>query len=227
MRSTMFALGCAAVVLTACGEFTFAPILDPNNGGTGSHSLQVFADIESENLLSGQTTFFTVRVRDMYGDRVSSARVTITNNELGAMQLTETSAGTGDYITSRTAFPSGEFRLEVERGSDYVRNVVLRSPGLHRVTSPTQNETLAASQSFSVRWTQPARADWAEVETRDHLSVDMADNGRYTVPAAENPSRNNQRIRVWRGNEIDIAGGLQGSRLRVRVRNGVEGIRVQ
>ena len=40
-------------------------------------------------------------------------------------------------------------------------------------------------------------------------------------------ARPDQRVRVWRFNEVDIAGGLPGSRFRVKVRQTVEPVIVQ
>jgi hypothetical protein len=42
------------------------------------------------------------------------------------------------------------------------------------------------------------------------------------IPGASNPARVDQRIRVFRFNEVDVAGGLYGSRMRVEVRQSID-----
>jgi hypothetical protein len=54
----------------------------------------------------------------------------------------------------------------------------------------------------------------------------MADNGEAVVAAENNPRRAEQRIRVYRFNEVDIVGGLAESELRLTIRNTVEPITV-
>jgi len=44
---------------------------------------------------------------------------------------------------------------------------------------------------------------------------------------ANNPANANQRIRLFRFNEVDIAGGLAGSRLQIKIRAEVEPIVVE
>ena len=41
------------------------------------------------------------------------------------------------------------------------------------------------------------------------------DTGAYTIPATSNPAAPSQHLDLSRFNEVDIAGGLSGSRLRV------------
>ncbi len=47
------------------------------------------------------------------------------------------------------------------------------------------------------------------------------------VPSTENVARADQRIRVFRFNEVGIDGGLPGSRMRVEIRQTVEPVIVQ
>jgi hypothetical protein len=65
------------------------------------------------------------------------------------------------------------------------------------------------------------------VETRDFGPVALPDTGAYNVAVVDNPPRPDQRIRVFRFNEVSAAGGLTGSRLRVTVRQTVEPVVVQ
>jgi hypothetical protein len=65
------------------------------------------------------------------------------------------------------------------------------------------------------------------VETKDFGPVTLPDTGAYVISGTNNPANASQRVRVFRFNEVDIAAGLPGSRLRVQVRKTVEPITVQ
>ena len=100
-------------------------------------------------------------------------------------------------------------------------------PGVHNILQPAKNDTVAANQPLLVRWSVPSRAKSAELETKDFATVTLADTGSYRIPGIDNPARPDQRIRVFRFNEVDIAGGLIGSRLRVKVRKSVQPVVVR
>jgi len=192
--------------------------------------LKVTADIDANDdptVIGGFTTDFSVSLRDGLNGPVSAATVTITNSSLGTITLPETAAGSGDYFLTGNTFPGGDFTLNVTRGADNVHNVVLGGPGVHSITAPAKNATVPANQSLTVRWTVPSQAKAAEVETRDFGPATLPDTGAYVIAGADNPPNASQRIRVFRFNEVDVAGGLPGSRLRVTVRNAVEPVIVQ
>ena len=73
-----------------------------------------------------------------------------------------------------------------------------------------------------VTWDIPSPARSAEVSTRDYDSGVLPDNGEFLIPTTENVARLEQRVRVVRFNEVDIVGGLTGSRLRIAVTREVE-----
>lgn len=214
------ALGCG-------GSDSAGPATRRNDPGIGTSTLRVVADVEAQDVPGGFITDFEVSIRDGLGQRVSGATVTVRNAALGTVTLQETATGSGDYFAGRLSFPSGDFRLDVVRGTDRVSRVVVGGPGVHTITSPTRNSTVTANQALRLTWTRPAEAKSAEVETNDFGPALIPDAGVYTIPAAENPSTNDQRIRVYRYNEVDIAGGLTGSRMRVEVRNTVEPVIVR
>lgn len=228
MRHMIHALpGLVLVVsLEACGDST-GPAANRNNPGTGTLTLEVDAEIAGVELSGAMTTSYLVVVRNAQRLPVSGAAVTVRNSVLGSVTLTESAAGSGVYVASRPAFPTTDFTLDVVRGSDNVRGVILGNPGVHTITTPAQNATVAANQPLTVTWTRPSQALSGELETRDYGAVDVPDNGTYTIPAAANPVRTDQRIRVNRFNQLDIAGGLPGSRLRVEVRRTIEPVRAQ
>jgi hypothetical protein len=105
--------------------------------------------------------------------------------------------------------------------------VIVGGPGVHTITMPSANDTLVVFQPIMVRWTVPSRAKSVELETRDFGPTTFPDTGAYQVPGPSSQARPDQRVRVYRFNEVDIAGGLLGSRLRVTVRKTVEPIVVK
>lgn len=219
----------SAALLGACSSST-GPATSRNNPGTGTSTLKVTADIDANDdpaVIGGFSTDYTVSVRDGLGNKVSGATVTIKNASLGTITLPETAPASGDYFLTGNTFPSGDFELNVVKGTDNVRGVVLGGPGVHNITAPVANSTVPAGQPLTVRWTVPSQAKSAEVETRDFGPATLPDTGAYIIAGANNPARASQRIRVFRFNEVDIAGGLLGSRLRVQVRKTVEPVIVQ
>lgn len=213
--------------LVACGDGT-GPAIERNNPGTGTSTLRVTAEIEADDFPGGGfTTTFEVSVKDGTGNDISGATVTIANDELGDVVLSETSVGSGDYRATRQTFPRGDFRLSVVRGTDNVKDVVVGGPGAHRITEPAANATVSAGQPLTIKWTVPSRAKGAELETQNYDSPVLPDTGAAVVPATSNPARSDQRIRVFRFNDVDMAGGLPGSRMKVAVRHTVEPVVVQ
>lgn len=212
-----------------CGNST-GPAASRNSPGTGTNTLRVTADIDAKDdpaAVGGFTTEYLVTVRDGASNKVSGATVTISNPSIGTFTLPETGAGSGDYFVAGSGFPGGDFTLDVVRGTDAVRDVVLGGPGVHTITTPVKNATAAANQPLTVRWTVPSRATQAEIETKNFGPQSLPDTGAYVIPGASNPIEAAQQIRVFRYNEVMLAGGLLGSRLRVEVRNTVEPVVVQ
>ena len=179
-------------------------------------------------MAGGFVTDFLVEVRDALDNPVSGAEVTITNSTLGAVTLLE-DPGTGDYQATRNSFPAGDFELSVVavNGTDRVEGVVLGGPGVHTITAPVQNATVSSLEALTITWTVPSQAVSAEVETLDWGPALVPDAGSYVVPITSNVANTGQRIRIWRYNEVAIAGGLIGSRMRVEVRQTLEPFTVQ
>ena len=227
MRNSALGILTAALVTVAgCGGGT-SPVVELNDPGTGSSTLKVVADIDANDVVGGFITDFQVTVEDGAANPVSGATVTIRNNDLGTVTLLESDAGSGDYVAVRNTFPEGDFELSVVRGTDMVEGVVLGGPGVHTITAPVANDTRTALQDLIVQWTRPLQARSAEVETRSYTSPVLPDTGGFAIPAVDNVARVDQRIRVFRYNEVDIAGALLGSRLRVEVRQTIEPVIIQ
>lgn len=228
MRAAIW-LVAIVVGIAACGDGT-GPATSRNNPGTGTSTLRVTADIDANDdaaAIGGFVTEYAVSVRDGLGNPVSGATVTFNNPSLGTITLPETGPGSGDYFVTGNGFPSGDFRLDVTHGTGNVRGVILGGPGVHNITAPVPNGTDTAGTTMIVRWSVPSRAQAAEVETRDFGPVSLPDSGAYVISGADNPARPDQRVRVFRYNEVTMAGGLPGSRLRVEVRKTVEPVNVQ
>lgn len=218
-------LGVMAGTLIACGGTE--PVVERNDPGTGTLTLKVTADIDANDVVGGFVTEFDVDVQDAGGNPMSGATVTITNPSLGEITLLETSAGSGEYTAVRNSFPDGDFELNVVLGADNIQGVILGGPGIHTITAPLANATVTALQSLIVTWNSPFQAKSAEVETRDYGPVVVPDTGAAVIPSSETLARVDERIRVYRFNEVGINGGLPGSRLKVEVRQTVEPVIVQ
>jgi hypothetical protein len=210
--------------LAACGGNSAAT--NQNIPGTGSSTLLVTADITGSTATGSPVTSFQVDVRDGLNNRVSGATVSISNGALGSVPLVETTAGTGRYINSHSSIPSGNFTLSVVRSPDKVEGVVVGGPGVSTVNAPVQNAVVTANQPLPLSWTTPAQAQSVSISTRD-FDAQGPDIGTYTIPAASNPARTNQRLNLSRLNEVNIAGGLSGSRLRVTFTSTVDPYVVQ
>lgn len=226
------ALLTAAVVLAAAaacggGGDATGPAISRNNPGTGTGTLRVTADIDAANVPGGVSTDFTVSLRDGLGNKVSGATVTVFNPSLGTVTLTETGAGSGDYFNTRLTFPAGDFKLTVVRGADNALGIVLGGPDVHSVSAPVAGSVATAGQPMTVRWSVPSRAKSAMLETRDFGPLALPDTGAYVIAGANNPVNSNQRVRLSRYNEVDVAGGLPGSRLRVTIKQTIEPINVK
>ncbi len=228
MRFKMFAfIGMSAAILfAACGDSLTDPAIERNDPGTGTGTLDIRADVDAFDEAGGFITEFSVRLRDGIGDPVVGATVTITNDGFGEVMLLDPQ-GSGDYVAERPTFHEGDFTLMVVSGTDMVEGVVLGGPGIHTISEPLTDSTVAADQPLTVRWDVPSQARSAEVETKDYGPVLLPDTGAVIIPGASNPARVDQRIRVFRFNEVDIAGGLFGSRMRVEVRQSVDPLIVE
>lgn len=227
-RLTIGIMGAALAAAVACGgDSGTGPATSRNNAGTGSGTLRVIADIDAKNVPGGFTTDYDVTVRDGLGNRVTGATVTISNNSLGTLTLTETSVGSGNYFATRLSFPDGDFRLSVVRATDNVQGVVLGGPGVHTITSPANGSVAAANQPLTVRWSVPSRAKATEVETNNFGPIALPDTGAYSIAGPNNPANSSQQVRVSRYNEVEIAGGQPGSRLRVTVENNAQPVNVR
>ncbi len=220
----------AAIVLAACGGKTDTAV-SHNNGGTGSLNLSVKADVDAVFSSTGSPTDLIVKIQDGAGNKVTGATVTVSNLTWGSVTLTETTPGaSGDYRKTQLSFPSGDFGLSVSCNpcnvpaisttatiTGNIQGVVLGGPGPHTINYPRAGVAVPVSQTVAVSWTTPTQAASASITTNNFGPVLAADTGTYTIPGANNPASTNQTLNVQRYNEVAVAGGLFGSRLRVTV----------
>ena len=205
-----------AAAALACGGSSSGSAISHNNPGTGSSTLLVTGDIIGSISNGSPTASFTVNVNDGTGARVSGATVVISNSGLtgGALTLTETGTGSGRYTATFAGFPNGDFQLSVTKGTDAV-SATVGGLGMQTISAPAASATVPANTDLQVSWTTPAQAKQATVSTTNLSAVSMADDGSFTIVAASNPARASQTLTLVRNNEVDLAGGLLGSRLRV------------
>jgi hypothetical protein len=222
-------LAVAATVLIACGGSTNTAV-SRNDGGTGSLNLSVKADVDAVFKSTGSPTDLVVTIQDGAGNKVTGATVTIANLTWGSVTLTETTPGSsGDYRKTQPSFPSGDFALTVVCNpcrlpqisptatiTGNIQGVVLGGPGVHTISYPKAGVAVAMNQPVGVSWTTPILAA-AVVTTNNFGPVLAADTGTYTIPGTSNPAATSQSLNLARYNEVAIAGGLFGSRLRVTV----------
>ena len=221
------AVAALSAVAIACGGNS--PATSHNNPGTGSSTLKATVDIDGSISSGSPLTSFTVTVKDGAGNNVSGATVVVLNPSLsnGGLPLVEATPASGRYTNSVAQFPSGDFELSVTHPSGNVQGVVVGGPGMHTINAPTVNSTMPANQPLAVSWTTPTQAKQATVWTRDLNAVSAPDTGAFTIAATQNPPNANQRVFVERFNEVDAAGGLAGSRLRVTFTASVDPFVVQ
>ena len=213
-----------ALAVAACSNSQSAT--DRNRPGTGTSTLLVTADVTASLTSSGPVTNFAVDVRDGLSNKVSGATVVMHNDDFGDVPLVEATAGSGHYVNSKAGFPASDFSLAVTRSPDAVQGVVVGNPQSNVVNAPTLNAVVPANQPMQLSWTTPATAKSVSITTRSFDAL-APDTGSYTIPAASNPPMNNQRLILSRYNEVDIAGGLSGSRMRVTFTTTVDPFVVQ
>src|SRR6266852_5317735 len=209
-----------ALTLVACGG--------NNNAGTGTSTLRVQADVDA----TPSSTDLQVEVRDSAGNRISGATVIISNPTWGPVTLPEANPPSGQYVGSKIGFPAGDFTLSVAATLPSgipanVQNVVVGGPGVHAINAPAQNAIVPKNVPLQLSWTTPSLAMGATIRTKDYGPAAATDSGTFTIPGPGNPPNNNQSLTIARYNEIDMAGGVSGSRLRVTVESVVSPYFVQ
>lgn len=208
-------------LLAACGS-------DATDGGTGSNTLLVDADVEATPEVSNGssaadfTTDFHVRL-EKNGADVTTGEVVVASDG-GEVALVWDDAN-GEWRGTQAGYLRG-YELHVTSGDDYVHGVRLTGPDLHVFTSPDGTAAIDATAPLEVTWSREAEAGSAEIETREMDSVTIADSGRFELPLGTLRSSPDQteddEIRLTRSARIVPDGAVGGSELRVRIENRIE-----
>jgi len=221
----------AAAAALACGSNnTSNAAVSHNNPGTGTNTLKVVGSVGAISTPTTTTpsTTFSVTVTDGAGATVNGATVTVLNSSVpdGVVNLTQATGGS-TYTGTVASYPSGDFRLNVVKGTDNVQGVVVGGVGMHTINAPALNGTVTAGQPLDVTWTTPAVAKQVSIQTRDLPTTLAPDTGDFTISGAQNPARISQRVIITRNNEVEAAGGLLGSGLSVSYANRIDPYTVQ
>ena len=223
---SMALLATISFALSCSGDTITGPPEDINDGGLGNQTLLVQAEVEVDNASGGFVTDFEVDVWDADGQRVTDAEVVIEGG-FGARSLTPNAANGGRYEGELTGAAWGTLRLNVERGGEFVRDVVLGNIGIHVFISPEIGDTVSANAPLTLRWFRDSPAPIVWLWTSDVFLEDLEDTGEFVLPASQNPTDLDQWFEIERRNEVQIAGGLNGSYFRIEVTNRVEPVRVE
>ncbi len=208
-----------AAMAAACGGSSSSAV-DHNRAGSGSSTLKVTSTVDvivsATTPATSPLTNFSVTLKDGLNANVTGATVTVHNAAFGDVALAY--AGGGSYTASKTSYPSGDLSLTVVNGTDKVQGVVLGYPGTHAINAPVAGSTVPVSTALHVSWTTPTVAKAATISlSSGGFSVQAPDTGAYDIPAGSNGRTGGQTVTVIRSNEVDIAGGLPGSSMKVTV----------
>ncbi|RMG10391.1 MAG: hypothetical protein D6729_19610 [Deltaproteobacteria bacterium] len=208
-------LGAASLLLlAACGGS------DP---GGGTKTLYVNAATASDGSRDGTWIVVEVREGSSDGAIVDDAVVTVTDDEGNARRLNFSGVSIGNFAAGVYADTDFDFkggtRLEVERGSDHLF-AYLEHPGITTITQPIANTTFRRTEHEALR------IEWKDARGRSarfvHIKLDRADYERtlendpgfHEVEVNRLKPGANETLHVERYNEIQLAGGVTGSRFR-------------
>ena len=233
MNRVVICSGVVSVALIACGGGDSGPggaFGGVERSGDGSGTLEVEARIDASPLddetaldATDMRTTFEVDVLDATGADVTGATVVV-DSRLGPVVLEEGGCERR-YCGSQSGY-AGSYELSVTRGADFLDDVLVHGPSLHRVTAPEAGETVDAATALEVRWSPAGEADQVEVETREMEREIAEDPGAFEIPAGTLRTRDDEpedeRIRVRRERRLSLTGGVGSSSVHVEVRNGIE-----
>ncbi len=215
--------GLLASALVACGGH------DP---GGGTQTLWVRAQAETDGSTSG--SWFVVQVRDgsENGTLLNDAVVSIEGDNTGELVLPFDG---GDFFGFRVGanikrdlpWDTG-WRLTVRRGKDEL-DAYLEAPGVTTITAPVGGTTFRRSngENLVVEWKDEKgrRADVVEVDFRRADDADRTfgeDPREYEVDFNRLRAADDERIEVRRRNEVNLEGGVPGSRLTATTKHRID-----
>lgn len=217
---------CLFVSLVACGGNR----LDPGAGdspGTGTGTLTLEGTVSAEPTINNAkdaanfTTEISVRITRGGAD-VTSGEVTVHTAAGDVALLYE--ANPNRWHAVQNGYRE-VYELDATSGTDEVLGVRVDGPDFHTITAPAQGAVVDSRVALDVTWDRGDTADTASVHTHD-VDVDVADSGRYTLPALSLRSKpdqtENDQIEITRSQQIAPAGATAGSSFRVSVRNQID-----
>lgn len=210
-RALVF-VGALAVLTAGCGS-------DP---GSGTKTLYVDAQMESDGSSNGTRATIEVRQGSSGGSVVSDAVVVLVGDKGGRPPLDNGQSFLGIYTAIGFAWEPG-WRLQITRGADKLEAFIV-APGLTSITHPLPGQIFdhTANASLPVRWKDDV-GRWADQVTvdadhgdyNDQLRAD--DPGERAIPStAWTQPYAQERITVTRENLLNLAGGAAGSVFKAR-----------
>ena len=208
-----------ALTLAACGG-------DATDGGTGSDTLYIDADVVAEPQISNarEAGDFTteLRVRCSLNGNDLNAGTVVLHSDGGDVELAWDGS---DWRGAQSGY-WGAYTLDVDFGDDYVHGVTVDGPGIHTFTSPASGATVDATAALEVSWDRGDAADSASIDTEEMDRVAIADTGSFLLPVGGLKSSSDQvedeRIELRRASRVAPNGAIGGSELRVSVENRID-----
>ncbi len=210
-KALLFA-GALVALATGCGS-------DP---GSGTKTLYVDAQLESDGSSNGTKATISVRQGSGNGSVVSDASVVLIGDKGGRPALDSSFSWLGVYTAIGFAWEPG-WRLQITRGADKLEAYIV-VPGLTTITNPTPGQIFdhTANAPLAVKWTDDLgrSADQVTVDV-DHGNYDNQlradDPGARDIPSSTwTQSEPQERIKVTRENLLNLAGGVAGSVFKAR-----------
>ena len=216
MRTILGALA-GAMLLTACGGS------DP---GSGTQTLYVEATATSDGSAGGTSLLIRVQDGGSQGSFLQNATVTVIGDRGTQHVLPWVGIfGVGAYYKSNFNWESG-WRLKIVNGNDNLEAYVA-GPGLTTITAPVSNSTFskASAQNLSVQWRddQGRSVPNADIDfRRANIDRTVQDTGSYSVDYNTLVAATDEQITITRWTELNLKGGVTGSRFRAETRAEVD-----
>ncbi len=206
--------------LAACGS-------DASDGGTGSQTLLIDADIDATPEIFNARTAndFTTELRvrvTRAGAPVTTGDVVVTSDGGEVVLAYDAADGPGRWRGAQAGYHE-VYRLDVTSGDDYVHGVQLDGPDLHVFTSPDGSAAVDATRPVIVTWAAEEEAESATLETKEMDPLSILDTGSFEIPVGGLKSKETEteqeELRLVRLARQSPAGAVAGSQLSVRIEN--------
>lgn len=180
------------------------------DAGGGSGTLYTLAEIVAD----ADTTNVEVSVM-LRENPVVGANVVVEDDDTGATSTLE-SRSPGIYKTTISGY-ARTLELKITSGDDEL-DAQLEGPAPHQITRPP-NDARVLRMGFSVlrvEWTAEDAADRTEVAAAMTAPISIAGDVYDAEVPLSTLENGDQRVAVTRETTVDLAGGVEGSRMRSR-----------